>query len=79
MVAAGAKLFYSTDMGHPDIPHGIDAQEIHMGLHVEFDQGQDYPTALTHALKSATSEAGEYLRHDTLGHIIDLHFNILVE
>jgi len=70
MVAAGAKLFYSTDMGHPDIPHGIDAQEIHMGLHVGFDQGQDYPTALTHALKSATSEAGEYLRHDTLGHII---------
>ena len=41
---AGAKLFYSTDMGHPDIPHGIDAQEIHMGLHVGFHSGKDYPT-----------------------------------
>ncbi|NOT11251.1 MAG: amidohydrolase family protein [Methylococcaceae bacterium] len=69
LVHAGAKLFYSTDMGHPDIPHGIDAQEIHMGLHVGFHNGKDYLTALAAALASATSEAGTYLGVPQLGKI----------
>jgi imidazolonepropionase-like amidohydrolase len=63
----GGKLFYATDMGHPDIPHGIDAQEIHMELHAGMHGGMQYPDALTQALVSATSEAGEYLRRDTDG------------
>lgn len=70
LVGKGAKLFYSTDMGHPDIPHGIDAQEIHMGLHIGFHNGKDYEAALTQALASATSQAGEYLGLAPLGQIV---------
>ena len=69
-IKATGKLFYATDMGHPDIPHGIDAQEIHMELHAGMHSGILYPDALTQALVSATSEAGKYLRHNTLGHIV---------
>jgi imidazolonepropionase-like amidohydrolase len=69
-IKATGKLFYATDMGHPDIPHGIDAQEIHMELHAGMHSGMLYPDALTQALVSATSEAGEYLRHNTLGDIV---------
>lgn len=70
LVANGAKLFYATDMGHPDIPHGIDAQEIHMGLHVGFHNGMPFPDALTQALASATSEGGKYLGLAPLGQIV---------
>lgn len=70
LVAAGAKLFYATDMGHPDIPHGADAQEIHMGIHVGFHNGKDYIAGLTDALASATSKAGEYLGVPKLGRIV---------
>jgi imidazolonepropionase-like amidohydrolase len=70
LVAAGARLFYATDMGHPDIPHGIDAQEIHMGLHVGVHNGKDFLTALTRALASATSESGKYLGLAPLGQIV---------
>ncbi len=70
LVGAGARLFYATDMGHPDIPHGIDAQEIHMGLHVGFHTGKDYMTSLTQALTSATSEGGKYLGLAPLGQIV---------
>jgi imidazolonepropionase-like amidohydrolase len=70
LVAAGARLFYATDMGHPDIPHGIDAQEIHMGLHVGFHNGKDYPTSLAAALASATSKGGKYLGVPLLGQIV---------
>ncbi len=59
---AGAKLFYSTDMGHPDIPHGIDAQEIHRQLHTGKTVDQ--------ALASATSEAGKYLGLAPLGQLV---------
>jgi imidazolonepropionase-like amidohydrolase len=61
LVAAGAKLFYATDMGHPDIPHGIDAQEIHMGTHAGLDNGKPWVDSITQALASATSQAGDYL------------------
>jgi imidazolonepropionase-like amidohydrolase len=70
LVGKGAKLFYSTDMGHLDIPHGIDAQEVHMGLHVGFHNGLAYPDALASALASATSEGGKYLGLAPLGQIV---------
>lgn len=62
LVASGAKLFYATDMGHPDIPHGIDAQEIHRQLHTG--------RPMEKALASATSEAGRYLGLAPLGQIV---------
>jgi imidazolonepropionase-like amidohydrolase len=56
-------------MGHLDIPHGIDANEVHLGLHVGFHTGKDYPTALAAALASATREGGQYLGLAPLGQI----------
>jgi len=69
-LGAGGKLFYSTDMGHPDIPHGIDAQEIHMELHAGMHSGMSFPVAITQALVSATSAAGKYLGLGQLGQIV---------
>lgn len=70
LVAAGAKLFYATDMGHPDIPHGIDAQEIHMGLRAGLEKGKPFVDSLTQALASATRQAGDYLGLAPLGRIV---------
>ena len=69
LLAAGAQLFYGTDMGHLDIPHGIDSNEIHMHLHAGFHNGFDYPAALTKALIAATSAPAAYLGLAPLGTI----------
>ncbi len=59
LVSAGVKLLYGAEVAHPDIPWGIDAQELmHMntaGMTVE------------EVLSSATSRAGEYLQIPLLG------------
>ncbi len=70
LLGAGARLFYATDMGHPDIPHGIDAQEIHMEIQAELRNGMSFPDALTQALASATGKAGDYLGLAPLGRIV---------
>lgn len=57
----GAKVFYGTDNGHPDVPHGIDAQEIHHIVHAWMHAGKTWEQAMTLALSSATGEAGKYL------------------
>ena len=69
LLGAGAQLFYGTDMGHLDIPHGNDASEIHMLLHALFHNGFDYPAALTKALIAATSAPAAYLGLAPLGTI----------
>jgi imidazolonepropionase-like amidohydrolase len=69
LLGAGAKLFYGTDMGHLDIPHGIDSNEIHMLLHAGFHNGLEYVPSLTKALIAATSAPAKYLGLDTLGRI----------
>ncbi|WP_162559980.1 amidohydrolase family protein [Methylotetracoccus oryzae] len=70
LFASGAKIFYATDMGHPDIPHGIDAQEIHVGIHAGMHNGLPFPDAVARALASATSLAGDYLGLAPLGRIV---------
>ena len=69
LLAAGAQLLYGTDMGHLDIPHAPDSNEIHMLLHAGFHNGFDYPTALTKALIAATSAPAAYLGLAPLGTI----------
>jgi imidazolonepropionase-like amidohydrolase len=69
LLGAGAQLFYGTDMGHLDIPHGIDSNEIHMLLHAGFHNGLGYVPSLTKALIAATSAPATYLGLDTLGRI----------
>lgn len=57
----GVKLLYGTDLGHPDIPNGVDAQEIHSEVQAWMHGGKIWPEAMTLALASATGEAGKYL------------------
>ena len=69
LAAAGARLFYGTDMGHLDIPHSIDSNEIHMLLRTGFQNGLDYGQSLTKALITATSAPANYLGLAPLGQI----------
>ena len=70
LLKAGAKLFYGTDMGHLDIPQGIDSNEIHMLLHAGLhNNGFDFPAALRDALIAATSAPAAYLGLAPLGTI----------
>ena len=69
LFGAGAQLFYATDMGHLDITHGNDANEIHMLLHAGFHNGLDYGQSLTKALIAATSAPATYLGLAPLGTI----------
>ena len=69
LLGAGAQLFYGTDMGHLDIPHGIDSNEIHMLLHAGFHNGLGYVPSLTKALIAATSAPAAYLGLAPLGTI----------
>lgn len=57
----GARFIYATDLSHPDIPNGLDAQEIHREVHAFLHTGKIWPEAMTMALASATGEAGKYL------------------
>ena len=69
LLGAGAQLLYGTDMGHLDIPHAPDSNEIHMLLHAGFHNGYDYQAALTKALIAATSAPAAYLGLAPLGTI----------
>ena len=62
LLGAGAQLFYGTDMGHLDITHGNDANEIHMLVHAGlYNNGFDFQAALRDALIAATSAPATYL------------------
>jgi imidazolonepropionase-like amidohydrolase len=58
-VALGGKLLYGTDMGHIDIPEGIDAQELELMMRAGM--------SLENALASATSRAAQHLGLSPLG------------
>jgi hypothetical protein len=56
----GAQFLYGAEIGHTDIPRGIDAQELHLMLHL---------TGMTpiELFRTATSKAGEHLGIAPLG------------
>jgi len=59
----GAEFLYGAEIGHTDIPWGIDAQELHLILHL---------TGLSplELFQTATSKAGEYLGLAPLGRLM---------
>jgi imidazolonepropionase-like amidohydrolase len=62
LVSAGVKLLYGAEVAHPDIPWGIDAQELmHMNA---------AGMTLEEVLISATSRAGEHLQIPMLGTLV---------
>ncbi|WP_256214890.1 amidohydrolase family protein [Nitrosomonas eutropha] len=58
----GGELLYGTEIAHPDIPWGIDAQELMYLMHLG-------KMKLLDALRAATAKAGQYLGIPLLGTI----------
>jgi hypothetical protein len=58
--ALGAEFLYGAEIAHPDIPWGIDAQELMYLVHIAGMQPLD-------VLRTATSKAGQYLDIPLLG------------
>ncbi len=66
LIAAGIRLLYGTDLAHPDVPWGIDAQELQLMLHA--GQGALTPQEV---LSAATARAGEHLGLAPLGRLVE--------
>jgi imidazolonepropionase-like amidohydrolase len=66
LVQAGVRLLYGTDLAHPDVPWGIDAQELQLMLHA----GHGALTPLE-VLSAATARAGEQLGLAPLGRLVE--------
>jgi len=66
LIEAGIRLLYGTDLAHPDVPWGIDAQELQLMLYA----GQGVLTPLE-VLSAATARAGEHLGLAPLGRLVE--------
>ncbi len=66
LVEAGIRLLYGTDLGHTDVPWGIDAQELQLMLHA--GHGALTPPEV---LSAATARAGEHLGLAPLGRLVE--------
>jgi imidazolonepropionase-like amidohydrolase len=66
LVEAGIRLLYGTDLGHLDVPWGIDAQELQLMLHA--GHGTLTPQEV---LSAATARAGEHLGLGPLGRLVE--------
>jgi hypothetical protein len=60
LAALGGELLYGAEIAHPDIPWGIDAQELIYMMHMANMQPIE-------VLRSATSKSGQYLNMPLLG------------
>ncbi|HEY8033978.1 MAG TPA: amidohydrolase family protein [Methylobacter sp.] len=60
LVALGAEFLYGAEIAHPDVPWGIDAQELVYMMHMAKMQPIDI-------LRTTTSKAGRYLNIPLLG------------
>jgi imidazolonepropionase-like amidohydrolase len=66
LVQAGIRLLYGTDLAHPDVPWGINAQELQLMLQA----GRGVLTPLE-VLSAATARAGEHLGLAPLGRLVE--------
>ena len=66
LIQAGIRLLYGTDLAHPDVPWGIDAQELQLMLHAA--RGVLTPLEV---LSAATARAGEQLGLAPLGRLVE--------
>ncbi len=60
LAALAGEFLYGTEIAHPDIPRGIDAQELISMMHMTNMQAIE-------VLRSATSKSGRYLNRPLLG------------
>ncbi len=66
LASKGAKFIYGSEIGHDNVPWGINGEEFHMMLHLTSGQSIDF-TDVVNVLKAATSKAGEHLGLAPLG------------
>jgi imidazolonepropionase-like amidohydrolase len=68
LASKGAKFIYGSEIGHDNVPWGINGEELHMMLHLTSGDSIDF-TDVTNVIKSATSKAGERLGIPGLGNL----------
>ncbi|MFZ2171831.1 MAG: amidohydrolase family protein [Methylococcaceae bacterium] len=62
----GAQFIYGSEIGHDNVPWGINGEELHMMLHLTSGESIDFPDVVN-VFKAATSKAGEHLGLAPLG------------
>lgn len=66
LASKGAKFIYGSEIGHDNVPWGINGEELHMILHLTSGDSIDF-TDVVNVIKAATSKAGEHLGLAPLG------------
>ncbi|MEQ1635517.1 MAG: amidohydrolase family protein [Methylococcales bacterium] len=66
LASKGAKFIYGSEIGHDNVPWGINGEELHMILHLTSGESVDFSEVIN-VLKAATSRAGERLGISGLG------------
>lgn len=69
LASKGAKFIYGSEIGHDNVPWGINGEELHMILHLTSGESIDF-TDVVNVIKSATSKAGEHLGLAPLGTLV---------
>ena len=69
LASKGAKFIYGSEIGHDNVPWGINGEELHMMLHLTSGASIDF-TDVVNVFKSATSKAGEHLGLAPLGTLV---------
>jgi imidazolonepropionase-like amidohydrolase len=69
LASKGAKFIYGSEIGHDNVPWGINGEELHMMLHLTSGESIDF-TDVVNVLKAATSKAGEHLGLAPLGSLV---------
>ena len=66
LASKGAKFIYGSEIGHDNVPWGINGEELHMILHLTSGESIDF-TDVVNVIKAGTSKAGERLGIPGLG------------
>ena len=66
LASKGAKFIYGSEIGHDNVPWGINGEEFHMMLHLTSGASIDFADVVN-VFKAATSKAGEHLGLAPLG------------
>jgi len=69
LASKGAKFIYGSEIGHDNVPWGINGEELHMILHLTSGESIDF-TDVVNVIKAATSKAGEHLGLAPLGTLV---------
>jgi len=69
LASKGAKFIYGSEIGHDNVPWGINGEELHMMLHLTSGESIDF-TDVVNVIKAATGKAGEHLKLAPLGTLV---------